>query len=56
MDFTNLTNVSTMQGVAFYTNNLTDGLLFTGGIIAFYIIILLYLYNKEYLFQRMDDQ
>jgi hypothetical protein len=46
MDFTNLTNVSTMQGVAYYTNNATDGILFTGGIIVFFIIILMYLYKN----------
>ena len=46
MDFTNLTNVSTMQGVAYYTNNQTDGILFTGGIIVFFIIILMYLYKN----------
>jgi len=46
VDFTNLTNTSNFQQVALYTNNATDGILFTGGIIAFYIIILMYLYRN----------
>ena len=46
MDFTNLTNVSSMQGVAYYTNNQTGGVLFGGAMIVFFIVILMYLYKN----------
>lgn len=46
VDFTNLTNTSTMQELVYYTNNSVDGALFTGGIIALYIIILMFLYRN----------
>jgi len=40
MDLTNLTNISSIQGLAFYTNNSVDGVLFSGGIFVFFIILL----------------
>jgi hypothetical protein len=41
MDTTNLTNISTLHGVASYTNSMTDGLLFSGGLIVFFFIVLM---------------
>jgi ABC-type Fe3+-siderophore transport system permease subunit len=47
MNITDLTNSTTLQGVAYYTNNQTDGVLFTGGIIVMFIIILMNLLRTE---------
>lgn len=41
VDMTNLTNVTSLQGLAYYTNSMTDSLLFTGGVIVFFFIILM---------------
>lgn len=42
MDLTNLTSGSqTLQGVALWTNNNVNGVLFTGGLIVFFIIIVM---------------
>ena len=41
VDMTNLTNITSLQGIAYYTNSMTDSLLFTGGIIVFFFIILM---------------
>jgi hypothetical protein len=46
MDFTNLTGANTMQKIAYYTNNQVDSILFSGGMIVFFVIILMYLYNN----------
>jgi hypothetical protein len=41
MDTTNLTNISSLQGVAYYTNEATGGILFSGGLIVFFFIVLM---------------
>lgn len=38
--------INNLQQLAQYTNNSVDGALFTGGIITFYIIILILLYKN----------
>ncbi len=47
VDLTNLTNSSTLQQLAYNTNNSVGGILFIGGIVAFYIIILMSLYRNS---------
>jgi len=46
VDFSNISNITSAQGLAYYTNNAVDGILFTGGMIAFFIIILIVLYRS----------
>lgn len=43
VNMTNLSNISSLQGIAYYTNNQTDGLLFTGGLIVLYFVALMVL-------------
>lgn len=47
---TNLTNVTTLQGLAAYTNNYTNGVLFDGGMFVFFIILLMGLlkFNNDF--------
>lgn len=52
MDLTNLTNTTTLQGLAYYTNNAVDGVLFTGGMIVMFIIILMTLLRFEQPFEN----
>lgn len=47
IDLSNVTRQSTLQGVAYFTNNMTGGLLFSGGMIVFFIIILMVLLRNE---------
>ena len=46
VDMTNLTNVTGLGSLAVYTNNATEGILFTGGIIVFFIIMLITLFRN----------
>jgi ABC-type Fe3+-siderophore transport system permease subunit len=41
VDLTNFTNVTTLQGLVYETNNVVGNILFTGGMITFFIIILM---------------
>jgi hypothetical protein len=52
VDFTNLTNATSLQGIAYYTNSMTDGILFMGGIIVFFIIILVTLVKNDEPFEN----
>jgi hypothetical protein len=52
VDMTNVSNISSLQGIAYYTNNMTDGLLFTGGIIVFFFIILMALVKSGQPFEN----
>ena len=40
VNMTAVSNITSLQGIAYYTNNMTNGLLFTGGMVVFFIIIL----------------
>lgn len=44
---TGINNITSLQGLASYTNTMTDGLIFTGGIIAIYIIMLIILTKND---------
>lgn len=44
---TGLTNITSLQGIAAYTNDATSGILFTGAIIVFFFIITLILAEKN---------
>jgi len=46
VDMTNLTNITGLGSLAKFTNNSTDGVLFTGGLIVFFIIILVGLFKN----------
>jgi hypothetical protein len=46
VDMTNLTNLTNLQGMAYYTNNMVDGILFSGGLIAFFFILMLVLIKQ----------
>ena len=46
VDLTNFTNVSTLQGLVYETNNAVGSVLFSGGMIAFFIIILMVLFRN----------
>jgi hypothetical protein len=52
VDFTNLTNATTLQGVAEYTNNATGGVLFQGGIFMFFIIMMIILTKNDEPFEN----
>lgn len=41
MDVSNITNISGFAEMASFTNNAVDGILFSGGLIVFFIIILM---------------
>jgi len=43
IDTSNFTNLTSLQAVAQFTNNSVDGVLFTGGMIVFFIILLMFL-------------
>ena len=47
MNTTGLTNITGFQGIAEYTNNATSGLLFNGGIIILFVIMLIVLMRNE---------
>lgn len=49
---TGINNITSLQGIASYTNNAVDGLLFTGGMIAFYIIIFIVLTKNDEPFEN----
>lgn len=40
VDTTNLTNISGLAELAYYTNNMTEGLLFIGGLIVLSIVLM----------------
>lgn len=44
---TGLSNITSLQGMAYYTNNAVDGVLFTGGIIVLYIILFMVLLKND---------
>jgi hypothetical protein len=46
MDLTNFTNVTSLQGLAYTANNAVNNILFDGGMIAFFIIILMVLFRN----------
>ena len=48
VDLTNFTNVTTLQGLVYETNSSVGGILFTGGMITFFIIILIHTYRYKY--------
>lgn len=52
IDLTNVTNSTTLQGLAYYTNNMTDGILFIGGIVAMFIIMLMVLIRNQQPFEN----
>jgi hypothetical protein len=39
MDISNISNGNTFQAVASFTNNETGGILFSGGMVVFFIIL-----------------
>ena len=43
---TGLSNVTSLQGLAVYTNNATDGVLFTGGLIVMFFVMLMVLLRQ----------
>lgn len=47
MNTGNFTNITSLQKLAYVTNNYVDGILFSGGIIIFFIIILMLLLKNE---------
>ena len=47
VDTTNLTNITGLQGIAYYTNSMTDGLLITGGIIVLSIVMMIVLSKNQ---------
>lgn len=47
MNMTNLTNVDSLQGLAVFTNNQTGGVLFMGGIIALFIVMVMVLLKNN---------
>jgi len=49
---TGLTNISGIQGLASYTNNATSGILFTGGMITLFIVLLFVLLKNEQPFEN----
>ena len=44
---TGLNNITSLQGMAYYTNVHTDGLLFTGGIIVLYFVMIMVLLKND---------
>lgn len=46
INMTGLDNVTSLQGLAFYTNNAVDGVLFTGGLIVLYLVMLMFLSRR----------
>lgn len=44
---TGINNITSLQGLASYTNTMTDGLIFTGGIVTLYIIMLIILTKND---------
>jgi hypothetical protein len=52
MDLTNMTNVSSLQGVAVFTNDMTGGILFNGAMLVFFIIILVVLTKNDEPFEN----
>ena len=52
MDTTQFNNITTLQGLATYTNSATDGLLFTGGVIVFFIILIMILIRNDQPFEN----
>jgi len=47
VDMTNLTNITSLQGIATYTNSMTDNILFNGGILVLFIIMLMVLSRND---------
>lgn len=47
MNTANITNITSLQKLAYVTNNYTDGVLFIGGLIVFFIVILMILIKNE---------
>lgn len=47
MNTTGLNTLSDFQALAYYTNNMTDGILFGGGVIVLFIVLLLVLIRND---------
>ena len=48
VDMTNLSNITGLQGLAYYTNNAVSGILFSGGVIVlFFVMMMVLLKNDE---------
>lgn len=43
MNTTLISNITSLQGMTYYTNNATDGILFIGGIVALFFVMLIVL-------------
>jgi hypothetical protein len=49
VNVTGISNITSLQGLAFYTNNAVDGILFSGGIIVlFFVMLMVLLRNASY--------
>jgi hypothetical protein len=48
VDVTNISSINSISDLAAFTNNETSGLLFTGGIIVLFIVMLLILTKNEW--------
>lgn len=47
VNMTNVSGIENLQGIAYYTNNMTNGILFTGAMIVFFFIIAIILVKRE---------
>ena len=47
MNTTAIGNISSLQGIAYYTNNNTEGILFGGGLVVLFFIILMVTVRNE---------
>lgn len=52
VNMTDVSNVTSLQGIAQFSNNAVDGVLFGGGIIVFFFIILLVLSHRGQPFEQ----
>ncbi len=47
VDMTNISSIDSLQGLAYYTNSMTGEILFTGGVVVLYFVMIMVLLKND---------